>query len=87
MSSIFTVFIGNKDFSNPTIDPLVAASLAAQGVQWWETKPTSTQSLVNGKYTNEGPPLKLVDITLAAELPLSEGIYWIFRSKAKQTLP
>lgn len=43
--SIFNEFINSTRSCNPTIDPLVAASLAAQGLQWWvlNTQETTSQ--------------------------------------------
>ena len=86
--SIFTEFINSTSFRNPIIDPLVAASLAAQGLQWWGTKYPRTKQLVKGRYVSvETQPVKLAEIALTAEIPPLTGVYWVCGSQAYRTLP
>lgn len=63
--SIFT----STSLHNPIISPQVIASLAAQGLQWWDTKYSKTKQLVNGRYVSvETQPVKRADIALMAEI-------------------
>ncbi|KAF6109490.1 hypothetical protein HJG60_010765 [Phyllostomus discolor] len=86
--SIFTEAINSPSFCNPVIDPLAAASLAAQGLQWWGTKYPRTRQLVKGRYVSvETQPVKLAEIELMAELPPLTGVFWVCGSQAYWTLP
>lgn len=65
MGSIFTKFINETQFHNPTVNLLVADSLVAY------RGPVVGDQIkkINGNYVSVDPPIKLVDITLAADYP------------------